>query len=105
MKVAEIKELLKGYTEKEKDRIIIELYNKIPKGMRRDKDIDYYLQNAHLNKEKEKIAYTYDDNFLCELNYFLDYEKKINIRDSLKEKYINFKAGNYDFIEDKHVFL
>ena len=43
MKIPEIKELLKGYNEKEKDRIIIVLYNKIPKGMRRDKDIDYYL--------------------------------------------------------------
>ena len=76
MKVSEIKELLKGYTEKEKDRIIIELYNKIPKGMRRDKDIDYYLQNAHLNKEKEKIAYTYDADFLSELNYFLECAKE-----------------------------
>lgn len=76
MKVSEIKELLKGYSEKEKDRIIIELYNKIPKGMRKDKDIDYYLQNAHLNKEKEKIAYTYDADFLSELNYFLDCAKE-----------------------------
>lgn len=71
MKISEIKELLKEYNEKEKDRIIIELYNKIPKGMRRDKDIDYYLQNAHLTDKKREIVVC-DKDLIAEIDYFLE---------------------------------
>lgn len=69
MKVSEIKELLKGYTEKEKDRIIIELYNKIPKKMREAKGVDEYLKNANAKKEAQNG--TFNDDLIAEMNYFI----------------------------------
>lgn len=69
MKVSEIREILKNYTEKEKDNIIIELYNKFPKKMRESKNIDAYLKNA--NVKKDKLLMTFDGELLNELDYFI----------------------------------
>lgn len=69
MKVKEIRELLKGYTEKEKDNIIVELYNKFPKRMREDKEIDLYLKNASV--KKEKLLMTFDDHMIDEIETFI----------------------------------
>lgn len=71
MKVKEIRELLKGYTEKEKDNIIVELYNKFPKRMREDKEIDLYLRNASV--KKEKLLMTFDDHMIDEIETFISY--------------------------------
>ena len=42
MKVAEIKEILKKYNNEEKEKIIIELYKRIPKRVKEDYNIDNY---------------------------------------------------------------
>ena len=69
MKISEIKELLKSYDEKEKDRIIIELYNKIPKKMREIKGVDEYLKNANAKKENQKDIF--NEELIVEMDYFI----------------------------------
>ena len=52
----------------------IELYKKIPKKMIKDKDIDSYLKNANLKKEKKIL--TLDDDMLNEIDYFISAVKE-----------------------------
>lgn len=53
MKVNELKETIKHYNEKDKEKIIVELYKRIPKNIKEDYSIDEYIVN--LNEKIEKV--------------------------------------------------
>lgn len=69
MKISEIKEILKGYTEKEKDKIIIELYKMFPKKMKEIKGVDMYLKNA--NSKKEEQNGIFNEDLIAEIYSFI----------------------------------
>lgn len=52
LKVNELKDILKKYNEKDKDKIIIELYKRIPKAKKEEYNIDEYISD--INKKVEK---------------------------------------------------
>ncbi len=72
MKVAEIKEILKKYNNEEKEKIIIELYKRIPKRVKEDYNIDNYIINAnkdvHTKKQEENISI---EKLEKEIDFFL----------------------------------
>ncbi len=45
MLVKELKDVISKYRKEEKDKIIIELYKRIPKSKKEDYDIDNYILN------------------------------------------------------------
>lgn len=53
MKVNELREVIKKYNETEKDKIIVELYKRIPKYVKEDYSIDDYIVNMNSKVEKE----------------------------------------------------
>ncbi len=53
MKVNELREILKKYDEKDKDKIIVELYKIIPKAKKEERNIDEYISDINKNVEKE----------------------------------------------------
>lgn len=72
MKVNELREILKKYNKEEIEKIVVELYKKIPKRTKEDNDIDGFITNFSLNskvkKEEEVINM---EELEKEVNYFL----------------------------------
>ena len=74
MKVVEIRNELKKYNMEEKDKIIIELYKRIPKRVKEEYDIDGYLKNIKVNentKKEKEVKLTFEE-LASEINYFLE---------------------------------
>lgn len=72
MKVVEIRNELKKYNMEEKDKIIIELYKRIPKRVKEQYDIDGYLKNIKVNENtKKEVKLTFLE-LASEVNYFLE---------------------------------
>lgn len=71
MLVPELRKIIETYNNSEKDKIIIELYKRIPKQIKEDYDIDKFI--ATLNKEKPKEVKTLSiEELEKEINYFVD---------------------------------
>ena len=71
MKVNEVREIIKKYNDTEKEKIIIELYKRIPKNIKEDYNIDEYIINLNKKIEKEKNDVTIE-RLEKEVKYFLD---------------------------------
>ena len=51
MKVSELREIIKKYNEEDKEKIIVELYKRIPKKTKEDYNIDNYIIAMFSNLE------------------------------------------------------
>lgn len=71
MKVNELREIIKKYNETEKEKIIIELYKRIPKNVKEDYNIDEYIKNVNVKVEKENKEISIE-KLEKEVNYFLE---------------------------------
>lgn len=73
MLVKELKDVISKYSKEEKDKIIIELYKRIPKSKKEDYDIDNYIlnikQKEKINKKDEKLSFEVLEK---EVNFFLE---------------------------------
>ena len=71
MKVNELREIIKKYKEEEKEKIIVELYKRIPKNVKEDYNIDNYIINLNTSTEKtsEKISI---ERLEKEVTYFIE---------------------------------
>ena len=70
MKIDELRKAIKNYTLDEKDKIIIELYKRIPKSIKEDYNIDKYIENINISVKKEnKESF---EQLKKEIEYFLD---------------------------------
>ncbi len=70
MKVDELRNIIKKYNAEEKDKIIVELYKKIPKYVKEENNIDKFIENltVPIKKENEESF----EELEKEINYFLD---------------------------------
>lgn len=72
MLVKELKSAILKYSKEEKDKIIVELYKKIPKSIKEDYDIDNYIINFKKeNKIKKEDKILTIDELENEVKYFL----------------------------------
>ena len=71
MKVNELRETIKKYNEIDKEKIIVELYKRIPKYIKEDYSIDEYIINVNSKIEKENTKPTIE-NLEKEVNYFIE---------------------------------
>ena len=103
MKVVEIRNELKKYNMEEKDKIIIELYKRIPKRVKEEYDIDGYLKNIKVNentKKEKEVKLTFEE-LASEINYFLEcawnelYSEPNRIISKSERSKWRFKAKKY----------
>lgn len=71
MLVSELKKQIENYEKKDLEKIIIELYKRIPKNKKEDYNIDYFIQNVNVSVKTEKKEIDFDD-LRSEINYFLE---------------------------------
>ena len=71
MLVSELKEELKKYKSEEKDKIIVELYKKIPKSIKEDYDIDNFIINLNDIKSKENKSLSIEE-LSKQVTYFIE---------------------------------
>ena len=103
MKVVEIRNELKKYNMEEKDKIIIELYKRIPKRVKEEYNIDGYLKNIKVNentKKEKEVKLTFEE-LASEINYFLEcawnelYSEPNRIISKSERSKWRFKAKKY----------
>ena len=71
MKVSELREIIKKYNEEDKEKIIVELYKRIPKRTKEDYNIDNYIMNLNVKVEKLDKEFTIE-RLEKEVNYFVE---------------------------------
>lgn len=71
MKVSELREIIKKYNEEDKEKIIVELYKRIPKKTKEDYNIDNYIMNLNVKVEKLDKEFTIE-RLEKEVNYFVE---------------------------------
>lgn len=71
MKVSELREIIKKYNEEDKEKIIVELYKRIPKKTKEDYNIDNYIMNLNVKVEKSDKEFTIE-RLEKEVNYFVE---------------------------------
>lgn len=71
MKVDELRKIIKKYSSDEKEKIIVELYKKIPKRIKEDYDIDGYINELNKTTKKEDKQKTFEQ-LEKEIKYFLE---------------------------------
>lgn len=71
MKVSELREIIKKYNEEDKEKIIVELYKRIPKRTKEDYNIDNYIMNLNVKVEKADEEFTIE-RLEKEVNYFVE---------------------------------
>ena len=71
MKVNELRETIKKYNETDKEKIIIELYKRIPKSVKENYNIDNYIINLNTKIEKENKEITIE-KLEKQINYFME---------------------------------
>lgn len=81
MKIGEIREILKGYSDEQLRAIITEMYKAIPKAIKENKDIDSMIKDtttlAQSGKRREKEVEPPDIEFLrYEVEEFIEYAYK-----------------------------
>ncbi len=69
MLISELKSEIKKYKKEELEKIIVELYKRIPKSKKEDYDIDYFIKNIDSKKvEKKEVNF---ETLTKEISYFL----------------------------------
>lgn len=71
MKVSELRKIIKEYNEEDKEKIIVELYKRIPKRTKEDYNIDNYIMNLNVKVEKSDKEFTIE-RLEKEVNYFVE---------------------------------
>ena len=71
MKINELRETIKKYNETEREKVIVELYKRIPKSIKEDYNIDEYIINLNTKMEKENIEITME-RLEKEVNFFIE---------------------------------
>ena len=71
MKIDELRETIKKYNEKDREKLIVELYKRIPKSIKEDYNIDEYIINLNTKMEKENIEITIE-RLEKEVNFFIE---------------------------------
>ena len=71
MKINELREIIKKYNEKDREKLIVELYKRIPKSIKEDYNIDEYIINLNTKMEKENIEITIE-RLEKEVNFFIE---------------------------------
>lgn len=71
MKVDELREVIKKYSEEEKSKIIVELYKRIPKNIKEEYGIDTYIVDANKKVEKESKNITIE-RLEKEVKFFIE---------------------------------
>lgn len=71
MKVDELRNVIKKYNESDKEKIIVELYKRIPKNVKEDYNIDGYINTLNKKIEKGNTEITME-RLEKEVNYFLE---------------------------------
>ena len=71
MKINELRETIKKYNETDREKIIVELYKRIPKYIKEDYNIDEYIINLNSKMKKENIEITIE-RLEKEVNYFIE---------------------------------
>ena len=71
MKINELRETIKKYNETEREKVIVELYKRIPKSIKEDYNIDEYIINLNTKMEKENIEITIE-RLEKEVNFFIE---------------------------------
>lgn len=72
MKVSELREILKKYNKEEIEKIVVQLYKKVPKKIKEENDIDGFITNLDLNaKVKKEVEVVKMEDLEKEVNYFL----------------------------------
>ena len=101
MLVKELKDTIKKYSKEDKDKIIVELYKRIPKRVKEDYDIDNFLINLENNKVKkedkvlsfEELSYEILSFIKCvNLGYYASPNKIISKQERSKWR---FKVKKY----------
>ena len=73
MKIPELRNIIQKYNSNDKDKIIVELYKRIPKRVKEDYDIDDFITNITLPKEQIKKEEVIDIDYLeAEVDYFIE---------------------------------
>lgn len=70
MLVNELKQELKDYNKKDLEKIIIELYKRVPKKIKEEYNIDDYIKNICLNEKVVKKEFPFDQ-LVKEIEYFI----------------------------------
>lgn len=71
MKVNELREIVKKYNEIDKEKLVLELYKRIPKNIKEDYNIDEYIKNINVKIGKENQEKTIEQ-IEKEVNYFIE---------------------------------
>lgn len=72
MLVADLRKVIEKYDKSEKDKIIVELYKRIPKKVKEDYDIDGFITNIRSNTKSKKKENTVSfDDLEKEIDYFI----------------------------------
>lgn len=71
MKINELRETIKKYNEKDREKLIVELYKRIPKSIKEDYNIDEYIINLNTKIEKENTEITIE-RLEKEVNFFIE---------------------------------
>ncbi len=71
MKVNELREIIKKYNAQEREKIIVELYKRIPKNIKENYDIDGFINNLDTKTKKENDEVTIE-NLEKQVNYFIE---------------------------------
>ena len=70
MKVNELREIIKKYKKEEQEKIIVELYKRIPKEKKEEYSIDEFIKNLDVKVEKEDTQISIE-SLEKEVTYFL----------------------------------
>lgn len=71
MKISEVRERIKGYTNEELTYLVAELYKAMPKAMREEKDVDDLVMDPHPKQKKKKEETIDEDALFYDVSLFL----------------------------------
>lgn len=100
MLVSELRKIITKYNNDEKDKIIVELYKRIPKNIKEEYDIDKFITTLDNKKPKETKVLSIEE-LEKEINYFIDcankglYECPNKIISKKERSNWRFKVRNY----------
>lgn len=95
MKIKELKEIISTYTNEEKDKVIKELYQRIPNKVKEQYEIDDFIKNIKVSQQKEKDIYTINELeeliplFISHARRFLYYEQNDIVKREERESWKN----------------
>lgn len=112
MKIKELKEIISTYSSEEKDKLIKELYQRLPNRVKEQYEIDDYIINLNTPSKKQKDLYSIIElekeipSFINKVRNFLYYEQNDIVKREERESWKNiiityYKSLNSYFPESK----